>query len=166
MKQLFLISCCSLFLFISCQKERLPKLTEEGKNTFGCKINGKNWVPHGTGGFGGSDPTSGGFFQNTHTIFITAYNGRESIEFYLENVFNSGEYSLSGNNGGSYYIRGDNTSIPDISYITDSQHTGKVEIVNYDTTNKIVSGTFQFTAVNKEGETVRITEGRFDIKSH
>lgn len=166
MKQSLLITTCFCFFFISCQKEKLPKLTEEGKNTFGCKVNGKNWVPHGTGGFGGSETTWGGFFQNMHTIFITAYDGKESVTVYLENVFNSGEYLLSDSSYGSYYIRGSNTTIPDISFITDSQHTGKVNIVNFDTTNKIVSGTFEFIGVNNEGKTVRITDGRFDIKSH
>jgi len=166
MKQLLLISACSLLLIVSCQKEKLPKLTEEGKNTFGCKVNGKNWVPHGVGGFGGTDPVAGGFIRNVNTINIIAYNGRESIEFYLENVFSLGEYPLSDSNYALYYIRGSNTSIPDISYITDSQHTGKVNIVNYDTTNKIVSGTFEFIGVNKEGKTVRISDGRFDIKTH
>jgi len=41
MKKLLFISSCSLLFIISCRKEKLPKLTEEGKNTFGCKINGR-----------------------------------------------------------------------------------------------------------------------------
>jgi len=35
MKKLLLISSSALLLLISCVKEKLPKLTEEGKNTFG-----------------------------------------------------------------------------------------------------------------------------------
>ncbi len=34
-------------LFNSCKKDPLPKPTQEGLNTFGCKINGKNYVPKG-----------------------------------------------------------------------------------------------------------------------
>jgi hypothetical protein len=56
--------CCSL-LFHSCTKTPdepepdptptpctncLPPITTEGKNTFGCKVNGKIWLPKGGGG--------------------------------------------------------------------------------------------------------------------
>lgn len=140
-------------------------------------MNGKNWVPHGSGGFGGSDPISGGFVKNINTIYITAYNGNESIEFYLENVFNAGEYSLNfttvpfpnnsnPKNYGMYLIRGSNNTIPDNSFITTTVYTGKVDITNLDTTNKIVSGTFDFTGVDKAGNTKRISDGRFDVKTH
>lgn len=60
---------CVTCLSLACQKEKLPKLTEEGKNTFGCKVNGKNWVPHGGGGFSGIPPVDGGFFRDLNTIY-------------------------------------------------------------------------------------------------
>lgn len=174
MKRSLLISACIFFFFTSCQKEKLPKLTEEGKNTFGCKINGKNWVPHGRGGLSGIGPTSGGFINNINTIFITAYNDNESVEFYLKNVFNTGEYLLNfttvprpdniyPENYG-LYMNGDDNHESD--FITTSEYTGKVTILNLDTTNKIVSGTFEFTGVDKAGKIDRITDGRFDMKTH
>ncbi|MEP6583513.1 MAG: DUF6252 family protein [Ginsengibacter sp.] len=170
MKHSLLIFACIFFFFISCQKEKLPKLTEEGKNTFGCKINGKNWVPHGTGGFGGADPVYGGFFENINTIYIRAYNDNESVFLYAKNIFTTGEYPLNftttpmpdnlyPENYGMYLIENN-------SFITTSVYTGKITISNRDTTNKIVSGTFEFTGVDKTGNTTRISDGRFDIKSH
>ncbi|MEP6583511.1 MAG: hypothetical protein ABJA90_04570 [Ginsengibacter sp.] len=175
MKHSLLIFACIFFFFISCQKEKLPKLTEEGKNTFGCKVNDKNWVPHGTGGiFNSTDPVYGGFYRDINTIYVRAYNGNESIEIYLKNVYSTGEYSLNftttpkpdnlyPENYGIYIIE-NNTTIN--SFITTSSYTGKVTISNRDTTNKIVSGIFEFTGVDKAGNTARITDGRFDIKSH
>ena len=174
MKQIFLISCCLLFFTVSCQKEKLPKLTQEGKNTFGCKINGKNWVPHGGGGFSGIDPVNGGFFRDINTIYVRAYSENESVELYLENVYRTGEYSLNFTtipmpdnlNPKSYglYVVGNN-NLRNL-FITSASYQGKVTISNLDTTNKIVSGTFEFTGGDDAGKTVKITDGRFDVKAH
>lgn len=168
-KQAFiaLLTCITL-ISLSCQKEKLPKLTQEGKNTFGCKINGKNWVPKGGGGFSGIPPTGGGFYYNKNTIYIRAYNDNESIQFYLKDVFNAGVYlfntttlpmpdNLYPESYGLY-------SNANGTYVTTYAYTGKVTISNRDTINSIVSGRFEFTAVNSSGKTVKITDGRFDIK--
>src|SRR5688572_22243113 len=103
MKQLLLISTYISLLLNSCQKEKLPKLTQEGKNTFGCKVNGKNWVPHGGGGFGGVQPVDGGYqatynFNTTrNNVFIRAYDGNSSIFLYLRSVEQPGTYLLNSN---------------------------------------------------------------------
>ncbi len=42
----FSFSFILLFLLLlSCKKEKLPKPTQQGKNTFGCKVDGKLFVP-------------------------------------------------------------------------------------------------------------------------
>lgn len=175
MKYPLLISACAFFLLISCQKEKLPKLTEEGKNTFGCKINGKNWVPHGTGAFGGSEPLNGGYlatysFNTTsNNVQITAYDKSIIIELYIRDVKQPGLYLLNfntldftnTNNPANYgYYSPEDKNI----FTTTTQFTGQVDVTRADTINKIVSGTFEFMAVNKEGKTVKITDGRFDIQ--
>lgn len=165
------LAICMAFLSLSCQKEKLPKLTHEGKNTFGCKINGKNWVPKGGGGLlNPIDALRGGFWYNKNTIYIWTNNDSERVELYVKNVFSTGEYGLNTktlpmpdnlypDSYGLYSNGNDN-------YVTTSAHTGKVTISNRDTVNSIVSGTFEFTAVNSAGKTVKITDGRFDIKTH
>jgi hypothetical protein len=50
-----------------------------------------------------------------------------------------------------------------MSYQTNANATGELTITHLDTINLIVSGTFQFKAVSKGGDTVRITNGRFDV---
>jgi hypothetical protein len=80
-----------------------------------------------------------------------------------------GEYSLfddqrydGGNNAG--YAFGDKSNR--VNFITNSQYTGKIKITELDVTNKKVSGTFEFTAVEissgRYGTRVaRITGGTF-----
>jgi hypothetical protein len=51
-------------------------------------------------------------------------------------------------------------------YMTSSMHTGKVQFTRIDTINRIVSGTFEFSAIDKNtGKTIKVTDGRFDIKA-
>lgn len=173
---LFTIMATSISL--SCSKDRLPGLTQEGKNTFGCKINGKNWVPHGGGGFSGIEPVNGGYqatysFNTTsNNVFILAYNGKTNINIYLRSVEKAGVYPLEFNtldvtnqrNPFNYgYFQAEDGS----EYLTNRECTGKVNVIKADTLNNIISGTFYFTAINKNtGEKVKITDGRFDIKAH
>jgi hypothetical protein len=49
------------------------------------------------------------------------------------------------------------------SYSTNANATGQLTITHLDTINQVVSGTFQFKAVSKIGDTVKITNGRFDV---
>lgn len=184
---LFLVSSLILnaLLFSRCTKEKLPKATQEGKNTFGCKVNGKNWVPQGGGPFSGLEPVNGGYqatynFNITkNNVFIRAYNGESSINIYLRSVERTGVYPLNFDTGSSpnyrnpdnygYYETEGNINgiIRSIEYYTTTQYTGRVNITRADTTNKIISGTFEFTAVNREtGKTVKVTDGRFDVKNH
>lgn len=172
---------CLGIVSLSCQKEKLPKPSRSGKNTFGCKINGKNWVPHGTGGFGRIEPTSGGYFysaNNRPDVWIRAYDDRKSFDLFLNNVTTTGEYLLNQTtrpkgqllrpaNYGAYSIDGNTIDDPDYAYITSRQYTGKVTVTRADTVNRIVSGTFEFTAYDSDSKkTVRVTDGRFDIRNH
>jgi hypothetical protein len=49
-------------------------------------------------------------------------------------------------------------------YHTIARKPGKLYISYLDQTNDIVSGTFSFDAVNARGDTVHITNGRFDLQ--
>jgi len=171
---------CSLFLSNSCRKqkneEQLPPATQTGANTFGCLVDGKVWIPTGGGAGSGVNPTRGGLFQDTAgklNIHIAANSYNDYIEIYLKYITSTGTFYLNSNTGvkpnvifpesyGAYFIR--NTSD---YFVTDTLHTGLVKITYADTTTGIVSGTFEFTAKNKQtGEIKEITKGRFDYKTH
>jgi len=56
----------------------------------------------------------------------------------------------------------DNQSLGGQEYVTDSTNKGEINILKFN--EKLISGTFQFNAINKEsGKIIKINEGRFDI---
>lgn len=169
----------------SCKKNNndgvLPLLTFEGKNTIGCYINGQPWVPKGI-----YDPTGiqyavpGGAYYIYPVfpgiqILITTNSPDGEIELFVRNYagqgyIKPGNYLLNRNTGDLHFGTGQIHSYGswvtnNRNYITDSLHTGFIEIIKADSINKIVSGRFEFNAYNPtENKTITITEGRFDIK--
>jgi hypothetical protein len=178
MKLIFVISLSALLLNSSCKKEinKLPPATQSGANTFGCLVDGKAWIPTGRGGFSGINSTSGGFWgevDSTVSIYIMAYGENDEIGVYLKNTTSVGIYHLNENtaikpyavlpeaNYGMYSI------IYDSEYVTDSLHTGIVNVTYADRNTGIVSGTFEMQLYQKNtGKIVNITNGRFDYKTH
>ena len=173
MRQLFTLFLLSGVLF-ACDKERLPEPSQEGKNIFACKVNGKVWIPDGSSSLGGTTkPINGGVYHNNFTggrnFLLTAYMGNgETVEFFLESfevgthnldvqTFRSGP-SPSPENYGVYYKENK-------TFMTSPDHTGFVKITRSDTVSLIYSGTFEFNVATSTGETVKITHGRFDIKT-
>lgn len=178
------VTSCVL-LTKSCRKEmgdKLPPLTFEGKNTFGCKIDGTSWIPKGFYSFAYIDyPTSGGYFQEYNLplvhIWIKTNDPGGHIDLYIRNYdsynyLKPGKYLLNKNTStrpfgygiyhsyGTYWVNGK-------KYITDSLHTGWIELIKSDSVNKIVSGRFAFDAHNAtDAKTYKITDGRFDYSNH
>jgi len=170
---------CLIFCMASCKKEDsspfptpLPAATQVGANTFGCRINGKTWIPDGGGGFSGIKPIEGGYLYTKKNIYINTYRrDKTKIEIYLPNTVQTGTYELNNNTGlvdvdlnpkrYAFYKDAD-----DNYYITNSQYTGQITITQNDTVRGIISGTFNFTAYSPNSkQTIRITDGRFDIES-
>ena len=160
-------------LAVGCKKneiDALPPETQVGANTFGCLVNGKAWVPKKGGLF--TDPSLLGVYAlvgNRRNLWIQATNTDGlGLDFWVENPLVTGEYPLQYTTGiyptvylprsyGLYYQSG-------ASYMTTSQYAGKVAITRTDTIKGIISGTFEFAGYNaKTGQTVTITQGRFDV---
>ena len=173
------------FIMMSCKKElgdNLPALTLEGKNTFGCKIDGVSWVPKGIYNWAFIDyPTSGGYYAEYNSplvhILISTNDPAGHVDLYINN-YDSYNYLKPG----IYLLNKKTSSLPfgygikhsygtywtnDKEYITDSLHTGWIELIKSDSINKIVSGRFAFDACNAtNGKIYKITDGRFDYKTH
>ena len=47
---------------------------------------------------------------------------------------------------------------------TNEDVTGELNLKKFDLVNQIASGTFWFNAVNDKGDTVKVTDGRFDVR--
>jgi len=175
-----------LFLLVGCN-DPLPRPTKKGKDTFGCKINGKRWIPEG-GVLSNLKPLVARYDGNILRIQANTANKKANttISLYLEKVSGTGEYPINFTTnvppfGTSYTSHGiydhvDKTYLDPVSkiygkhsfYATNAKYPGKVKITRLDASTKIVSGTFEFTAeeFNTPGQTVKITSGRFDIHWH
>lgn len=157
-----------LFLILltssSCKKDALPKATQTGANIMAAKVNGQVWEKKACWSCtGGGD----GLIVNYEDRDFFAVTGQDpdqglTIALAISSLKNIGVYQLSSRSlsfarvfkkdGGKYYY-------------TSATNTGQVTITKLDLTNKIASGTFEFTAEdeNNPANTIRVTDGRFDV---
>lgn len=162
-KLIHLFLMLSLFL-VSCNDDdmtivQLPPITSEGLNTFGCLVNGEPWVAQVNNNIDDKlDVIFNPFTDELqfHADLITS-NQDEFIVFAVDNVNNSGIYNLLGI--GDIFLDFKNSK----SYELDTTKVRTLKLDKFDTTEKIVSGTFEFT-VFRQTDTLKITEGRFDAK--
>lgn len=162
-----------LFLLCACE-EKLPKPTQVGSNTFACKLNGKTWIADRGTGFNTNKVSLFYPPDKQLTIFANRHtDGEDSrIQLALENVREIGTHYFSFDTGPAPgYMRFKNHAMyieykpGSGQYITTSRNTGFVTFTRVDTVNHVIAGVFAFTAENLDGsgQTVRITDGRFDI---
>ena len=170
-----ILSATFLILLITgCKKDNLPPETATGANTFGCKVNGKAYSPSGGDGWS-VWPLEGGRYQDVDGnvgLYIQTISGNTRfIDIYIKKLNGIGIYNLNFNtspwdvrseNYGYYRIKDNfgNSS----EFVTNTQYTGWINL-KY-ASNNIYAGTFEFTANNSQtGESITITDGRFDIKN-
>ena len=150
-----------LLLAANCtKKDPLPDATQQGLNTFGCKIDGVAWIPNGTSGPGGTKPTRASI-SPSGTFRISANSPQYLLTINIQklNSNNIGEYNI-GNTDNDFGYLGNN----DTSFITNKDYLGKVTITKIDTINQIASGTFYFQAKDRKSQNIaEITGGRFDV---
>ncbi len=176
-KTTLLLALNLILLFTSCQKEKLdidglPIASKEGKNTFGCLINGNAFVTKWYGfppksgvscSYGyidynisqdqcfrvsGYNAKNNAYKDASVRIYINKIDIQEGVTYKLQNQKDNGAYA-------EYDISYNNASISSI---------GELTIARFDITNSIASGTFWFDTVNDKGEKVEIRKGRFDAK--
>ncbi len=158
----------------------LPPITESGKNTFGCKVNGQVWVPYWRCSSIWTEPPQLEYeiqpIDSTSMlpvkIMINAGNSTNGQTYFSFRQ----NYSLSdhiygpGNIIDSIIIEyrlGAGTTYANSQVYQFSSTDRYFQISKLDTTNKIVSGTFAFTLytiVNNLLDSVVVTDGRFDLQ--
>jgi len=178
-----LLTYIIILLFLGCDRcqedvapiDQLPPATQDGKETFGCLVNGQAFVPKGTN-LGGpilsayyqyiQDPNHTGFFFNvgagrdelgrSRGVSIGTNNLllKEGATYKLTNYYNMNEAF------GHYGIY---TGGIINEYFTQDIYQGELYLSRFDDVNQVVSGTFWFDAVNDKGEKVEVREGRFDV---
>lgn len=164
--KVILLFCIAIFLCgcESCEDdskpktelEKLPPATRTGKNTFGCLVNGKAWVTRTS-----IDATA--FYQEgvlTITAFVVGNGIDQGMSFEIRDLnLSTKKYDL-GNPFEQFATFGDSRT--NCSYVTEG-NSGFLSITKLDNTNRIISGEFNFKVFTDECDTVRITEGRFDL---
>lgn len=174
----------SLFFTTACKKhivtspvDQLPAETQTGVNTFGCLVNGKVFKPHGPS----IGPILSCFYQNLYGTDNPGYHfglfgidktnvqdftsveiGLDSIEIKGSMVIPLTKFLTPGYGDGQYghYMAGANG----ILFHTNDTVKGELNIKYFDSTNQVISGTFWFNAVSDKGDTVKVTNGRFDMR--
>ncbi len=148
----------------------LPPLTHEGKNTFGCKVNGEVWVAYAPFTVGGTIALEGSYHEDIGVMHLMAnrknndLHHNESIDLIIEDLFSSGEYILYGNQHTTKGLIDYSGSFNCSKYYIDTNLLRQVDITYFSLAEGIVSGTFEMDLVNPSctGDTIRIREGRFD----
>ena len=155
-------------LFLSCEKDpipiNLPPNTTSGENTFGCYINGEIYIPeHRTVtlqygpielDFPSYPDYVFGVFTN-RVVHKTDKIEDADLSFVVKNI----------NEEGTYRILFGNVIYNSKKFSVDSLCSGELVITRFDSTEKIISGTFNFVAKNEfDNEVVNVTNGRFDLK--
>ncbi|MBS1737490.1 MAG: hypothetical protein JSS98_12905 [Bacteroidetes bacterium] len=178
MKYVIMASCLIILMAASCRKnkpskpltelEKLPPITQTGANTFGCLLNGKAWIPGGGGVFDNVfsvqyDPTfQGGRFS------IKTKKIEENYTTYLtinaDSIHNSGTYPLYKKS--KFWIFYSDIKSNECSFetINDEPIKGYLTISKFDTSMRIVSGTFSFSVSTSKCGLIEASEGRFDVK--
>lgn len=163
-----------LFIYGGCKKNtlqselnKLPSITQEGANTFGCLVNGKAYIPDGNDGAYPNfriivDP--GDSTIDIRTFSYVFANGVKSEIFFGSNITKgTGVFPFSNRGKVSLGVFKIN-----FCYIPSSDscyRKGNLIISRYDLQKGIFSGEFECTIVgNNCTDTIRITNGRFDKK--
>jgi len=159
---LSLLNSCQLFHHNDDPK--LPPVTTEGKDTFGCLIDGNVWLPEGSLSPGG---TFVDFVTKTDTMGAVIYADNAKLKTGLAisvydtpNLLMNKSYDLTIPGLYGKYTR----SVTNHVCFYDTVLTGNVTFLNLDIKSKIIAGTFAFEVRSIDcGDTVRVTEGRFDL---
>ena len=172
MKKITILVLLLLMIAISCKKKQdpepdLPPETQEGKNTFGCMLNGKLW--RNTADQPGF-PALYAQVQGGGWVDIYAWNRNgsdvsEYVSFVCDSLNQEGIYNLKNiiNKASANYVnvkQNIHVSTANTSLI---QNEGVLTITKYDKIRKIIAGRFWFKVQKQGGILYDVSDGRFDI---
>ena len=147
----------------------LPEVTDWGANTAGALVDGKVWVAttdrlntaNGSGTYCEK-------FNNNYTIELdlrqekNSYNNAILIKVLIIDLELNKKYDVIKETPDSDYSFAIFMDKDSKSFSTKPDHVGSITISKIDINNQIVSGAFNFNAIDKQGNAVKITDGRFD----
>lgn len=139
--------------------EKLPPATQTGKSTFGCLVNGKAWVTRTS-----TDALSfyqSGLLQVSAGIHETERQ-QGMILAILSGVVEGLSYDLS--NDPQYEAQFSSRPSTGMCFYDDNNTlSGNLTITKLDQTKLVVCGLFEFTTIVAGCDTIKVTDGRFDL---
>lgn len=150
------------FAAVSCGDD-LPRETNEGSNTFGMLVDGEKWESP----ILGYNPTAT-YYPDSKDLIIYAKNkyDEEGITIIINNIDKSGKHSISYKSLLPIFTDSTRLSNGDdllTSYVLLSESESEINFTRMDTINNVVAATFYMKLVNRTGEIISISSGRFDI---
>jgi len=141
--------------------EKLPAATQTGAYSFGCLVNGKAWVTRTT--IDASAVNQLGMLQIGAEIQTSSVN-QTIFLFIKDSIVSVKSYSFD-DKATQYSLFSDYTDLnnPCEFYTDGTNGNGALVITKFDQAKLIVSGTFSFTAWTAKCDTIKVTEGRFDL---
>lgn len=150
----------------------LPPETQTGAGTIGCYINGKPWWPKPYTYVLGPPFLKAVISSVNNSFFLTVINQEAGVSGYKQVLKIDCDNPKVGSNlifiypassGPKDYFLDYTKAKGCESYVIDSTKKRNIILTKIDTTGVgILSGTFEFTAFNACGDTLRFTQGRFD----
>jgi hypothetical protein len=137
--------------------DKLPPPTQEGKRTFGCLVNGEAWVPK-------SFTYINAYYQEG-VLFIGVGVKSQGMTLSLRDQQDQlGETTYTLTNPPFQNAKFTDSSGEKICWY-DAENTlnGTLTITFLDMKKYIIAGTFEFTTVTENCDTIRVTDGRFDL---
>lgn len=182
MKHVLLLLTITSLLALGCRRERpnkprdrdiqgLPPATQTGANTLGFLLNGKPWTPQGNNGTANLsidfDPgIKNGYVSIAARQFLPSNIAqliigiRDSVNFSTPPQ----QYKIGRQHLGATLFT-DTNHCRRMSDDVSTYSEGYIKITILDHDRGIVAGTFEFKLFTPEcGDTIRITEGRFDMR--
>ena len=153
-------------------EETLPEITTTGENTFGCLVNGEVWRPKGGPHFGLDAQLSFSYHEPSGGLFISASRrlgqNDSSYDTYQRIGINATFKGVSHRDSIRQCMFADINRCSSGNgnpMILDSLYTNVIDVIFLDTDRNIISGTFDFLFIKEScQDTIRVTDGRFDIK--
>ena len=163
------ISCSSCKKDVSPTDDNgLPAATQDGKNTLGFLLNGQPWIPKGSRVTSNlSIDYDAGY--NNGIFNIVAYNFiptiSEQFTIAIKDSLNYMQAPISFllTKSSLFGISFDK-NCPLFSTYSDVNSSGNFTLTKFDKVNRIIAGTFNATLSKQGCDTIKITEGRFDMK--
>jgi hypothetical protein len=181
MKQMILLSVMILLTFVSCKKQGIPNLnlplaTTIGQNTLGFKVDNKVWTNYGRrctiGGCRDNNvlaylykQPNGDFILGISAAYTVSSEAiDQSFGIYTKNITTTGTFSLDSSLGRGMNFVASSYTQSHKEYYNKFINKCFLTITKFDTTNKIISGTFHGILYNylNLNDSTKIEEGRFD----